>query len=512
MAASSLPVLQELQRMEEMHGKSKIDSSKFQPNEKQQRELILHNAGARIVTLAIKRESTKYVFNQKRRFEEELRRGEAATGADHEGSHHEILTRLPTANSTIDGENDLNRIMYSRQKSYHRLRPSSSGHLDPNRNFIRALRSATSADDMINELIDQAHRESKNAKCMFELLSSSFDGGVLCQFNPKKTVEEVDLSHLSTNTINYASLTKLDNINQLKKKDGILLVLDPSINTDTRPVNLQVTYMKTIDLGVEEETTRTYTFWSNGNYFGLKLVKDIYRSYSESTIGSRNGSVKSSLPGWQGQAPIYIPAQKCTLQIVDLDQYSDSAAIANQLARLRVYCISCTNAKVGMKRAAEFLEHAVIKEVANSTMPGGIPALHFAAIHGNMEAIQQLVGNGANVNHRCRENKRFTPLHQAVVADHPEVVEFLLQHGASQIHKDDYGMVPLHYACRLGHITIVRMLMNHHEGKRALQQMDRDDHKPVEICANMFLKSCVELVMQKLRIYVKPRVSLYERV
>jgi ankyrin repeat protein len=164
-----------------------------------------------------------------------------------------------------------------------------------------------------------------------------------------------------------------------------------------------------------------------------------------------------------------------------------------------------------MKRVYEFVEQQMIRETANLSLPGGIPALHYAAMHGNINAVHLLVQNGANINFRCKEDKNMTALHEAVMAGQTEIAKYLLEHGASQLLRDDSGMGPLHLACKLGHTSIARLLMDHGEGKRALQMLDNVDHKPIDLCSNNFLKSGVENVMRKMHIFVKPRVSLYER-
>jgi hypothetical protein len=77
--------------------------------------------------------------------------------------------------------------------------------------------------------------------------------------------------------------------------------------------------------------------------------------------------------------------------------------------------------------------------------------------------------------------------------------------------KDDKGNAPLHYACMLGDITISRILMDNSGGRRALLISNNHDLKPIDVCANYYLKVRVEGVMRKHRIFQKPRVSLMER-
>jgi hypothetical protein len=100
----------------------------------------------------------------------------------------------------------------------------------------------------------------------------------------------------------------------------------------------------------------------------------------------------------------------------------------------------------------------------------------------------------------------------------------------TQLLKDDAGNCPLHYACKLGHITLTRILMDHSGGRRALVILNNTEQKPIDICANNYIKSQVEgtwnasifvfrsnlvtlfaAVMRKHRIFVPPRISLLDR-
>lgn len=510
-AMATAPILQELQRLRELHSTSKVVSSTFQPKEAEQKRLIARVSASKLVNVALKREKAKYIYSEKSRIEGELKRGEHA--GDGTGSEGMRPFTTPARAS------NLSPILYS-QKSFHRLRPSTSGHSvveGKTSGFARVLKSAVSSEDVADELQEQAYQEAKNAKKMFDLISSNTDLGVVCQFSPKRPLQEVDVSHLVSAPAlsSSTSSNKLDALTQLRKKDGILIVFDPSTSTEARVITLKIRFMKTVDIGVEELTEKEVSFCSNGNYFGLRLMKEIYRSNSEMSstlLTGKTSTVRVMLPGWMPCPPVFIPSTaKCSFHWVDINQFIDSASVSNQLSRLRLFCVACPSARAGVKRIHEFLDQQMIKETANLSVPGGISALHYAALHGNMEAVQQLILNGANVNHRCREDKHMTALHEAVMAGQTGIVAYLLQHQASQLLHDDSGMNPLHLACQLGHISIARMLMEHGEGKRALQSLDNNEHKPIDLCANHFLKSCVENVMRKMHIFVKPRVSLYER-
>ena len=64
--------------------------------------------------------------------------------------------------------------------------------------------------------------------------------------------------------------------------------------------------------------------------------------------------------------------------------------------------------------------------------------LHIAAHRGNLRAIELLVKAGLDINQQG--DMGYTPLHRAST---PEVIAFLLAHGASQSIKNEFGECPV---------------------------------------------------------------------
>jgi hypothetical protein len=497
-----MSILLKLNKLKSHHANSKVDRTLFQPNEQEQRGLIVKNSSMKLVNQILKKEKAKYIFNQKRKIEDDMKR------KDIDGFESQS-DRRPFSTPASMGDRGTANIFLVSNKS---RRPATTNPTEGKASgFARILKQSHSSDEVINHLIDQAQQQSKNAKRIFELLCSNHEIGVICQFSPKSIMEEIDVSYLVSNSFTVTSSTKMDPLSQFRK-NGMLIIIDPSINTELKAITLHIRWMKTVDIAVEEAVEKDVTFWSNGNYFGLKLIKDSYKHQTEAFSNKLSARTKSSLPGWSTSLPIFLPnTNKCRLSWADPTQFQDSASISNQVSRLRLFCITCPTAKAGIKRLHEYLDQQVLRETANQPVPGGISALHYAALHGNISAVHQLIISGASINHRCKEDKNMTALHEAVTAGHVDIVKLLLQQRASQLLKDDSGMIPLHLACQLGHIAIARTLMQHTEGKRALQTLDNNENKPIDLCANNFLISCLEAVMRKYHIFVKPRVSLYER-
>ncbi|MEZ5944708.1 MAG: ankyrin repeat domain-containing protein [Planctomycetaceae bacterium] len=103
----------------------------------------------------------------------------------------------------------------------------------------------------------------------------------------------------------------------------------------------------------------------------------------------------------------------------------------------------------------------------NKPDPTGHTALCSACAGGNLETVQFLIDNGADVNLGCR---RACPLGNAARMRHREIVELLLSHGADPNGRGD-GDTPLQLACKLQtsggsskvlppDISIVRVLLN----------------------------------------------------
>ncbi|XP_042328773.1 protein phosphatase 1 regulatory subunit 12C isoform X2 [Sceloporus undulatus] len=80
----------------------------------------------------------------------------------------------------------------------------------------------------------------------------------------------------------------------------------------------------------------------------------------------------------------------------------------------------------------------------NGTNADGISALHQACIDENMEVVEFLVVNGADVNQA--DNEGWTPLHVAASCGYIEIAQYLLDHGANIAAVNSDGDVPLDIA------------------------------------------------------------------
>ncbi len=304
-------ILEELERLKAIHGGSKVQSTLFQPDETQQRKLIIGNAATKIVSLSMKRECMKYVYHQKMKIEEEMRRNECQDGTEsvnseqttetisHHAQHNAKKTNSGrgkssqqrkknggsnrTYSSGIGSSTMIKFDISDRMLSKHiKPRVKSGGTLGRTTSLITTLSSNISTDDIIREIHQQAAEQLRDAKSIFECIVRSFDSGKICQFHPKRLFEDLDVSLYSTNTMSISNVTKLEDLSQMKKKDGILLIFDPSTDTQLHLATLKVSYMKSLDLNNEVEVSKEFTFWSNGNYYGLKFMREFVKSTKQS--------------------------------------------------------------------------------------------------------------------------------------------------------------------------------------------------------------------------------------
>ncbi len=89
--------------------------------------------------------------------------------------------------------------------------------------------------------------------------------------------------------------------------------------------------------------------------------------------------------------------------------------------------------------------------------------LHKAVVNNDVTKVRSLLGQGADPNHQLYWSDEWAvkqpPLHKACVMGYLEIVKTLVTHGA-RTDKGDGGtnMTPLHYACLGGDKEVVQYL------------------------------------------------------
>ncbi|XP_066509234.1 poly [ADP-ribose] polymerase tankyrase-1-like isoform X2 [Hoplias malabaricus] len=93
-----------------------------------------------------------------------------------------------------------------------------------------------------------------------------------------------------------------------------------------------------------------------------------------------------------------------------------------------------------------------------AALSGELRDLFEACRNGDVSRVKRLVDT-ANVNAKDLAGRKSTPLHFAAGFGRKDVVEHLLQTGASVHSRDDGGLIPLHNACSFGHAEVVSLLL-----------------------------------------------------
>ena len=105
------------------------------------------------------------------------------------------------------------------------------------------------------------------------------------------------------------------------------------------------------------------------------------------------------------------------------------------------------------------MKHLLITTIAAVLVVGcGKPNIWEAATTGNIEAVKQHLANGTDVNAQNGPVGR-TPLHEAALRGHKEVVELVIDKDADVNAKDWMSRTPLHNAALDGHKEIVELLI-----------------------------------------------------
>ena len=141
------------------------------------------------------------------------------------------------------------------------------------------------------------------------------------------------------------------------------------------------------------------------------------------------------------------------------------------------------------------LEGGVRKQLSNLMVPGGEPALHVAALHGNAEVCRSILRAGANVNLR-NQPALLTALHEAVIGGSRDCVEVLLEFGANEVQTDRLGNSALHLASETGDIPCANILMRSRESAKVLIHQNKAGKTPLDMVGNNTVRQTIERGMR----------------
>ncbi|CAF0712636.1 unnamed protein product [Brachionus calyciflorus] len=178
------------------------------------------------------------------------------------------------------------------------------------------------------------------------------------------------------------------------------------------------------------------------------------------------------------QSPLLLACIKNNTQIAELliDNGAD-VNLVNERGSSPLLVVCQYN---NLKLLKKLLENgALIDQEALNLYDAKINALIIATESGSFACVKCLVENGLDVNYRIDgkgETAGRTPLFCASVKNHPDIVEYLIQHGADVNASEDSGLSCLHIAATLGHDRVVEILC---KNKADINQSIIIDDQPV---------------------------------
>ena len=91
-----------------------------------------------------------------------------------------------------------------------------------------------------------------------------------------------------------------------------------------------------------------------------------------------------------------------------------------------------------------------------------VESLHDACAKGQLHIVREILQKDSDIANRLNKRIGFfrdTPLHTAARGGHVDILQLLLNHGASVNAVDIVGDTPLHDAARWGHVKCVKVCL-----------------------------------------------------
>ena len=117
-------------------------------------------------------------------------------------------------------------------------------------------------------------------------------------------------------------------------------------------------------------------------------------------------------------------------------------------------------------------------------------SIHDQIIHGNVDQVNQLIENGAEIN--CYDQLHWTPLHLAIRLGKMEIVKILLNKRPDIEAKSLLGLTPLHFSVMLEDPEMVKILLLHGANVNATCQLEKT---PLHYATEINDENLVEILL-----------------
>ncbi len=187
------------------------------------------------------------------------------------------------------------------------------------------------------------------------------------------------------------------------------------------------------------------------------------------------------------------------VSVICLSVYFGRDEIARELARMRDDLDVFEASTLGdVDRVRELI--ASTPGLANAYSPDGFHPLGYACFFGRQRLFDLLLEADTDLDAPARNPMQVRPLHSAVAHSDPDIAlalaERLLRGGASPNVAQQNGFTPLHEAALRGHADLVQVLIRHHADASARNSEDQTPGDLARESGHLEVAKLIELAVQ----------------